>query len=282
MRSGWAATALALVCVASTALSLLACELAFPISGLERASDDDGGFEGDVREGSLLDVPPGDGGGGEARMADAADGIGSMITVVQTQSSVDDGGTSLSIDVAPIQAGDFVAVLVTYAFGDATSENVVGVSDDGPAGGNTYVSANLQSVVPPCQGSEIWYARNTTAGATTITVTVSGTAPIQLWVIEASGLRATGGVDQGATGSGGATTSIQAPVVTPTGVPALIVSAAGSCGAISGVDNSSPFTGLTAQDGNDAAYYVATTPGSYGPIYGNTDDDWNASVAAFR
>jgi len=283
--------ALALVCVAGTPLSLLACELAFPTSGLERASDDDGGLDGGVMDGSVLDVRSSDGsgssessGGTDSRGpgSDAADGIGPVITVVQTQSNGGDGGTTLSVDVSPIQGGDFIAVLVTYAFGDATSENVVGVSDDGPAGSNTYVSANLQSVVAPCQGSEIWYARNTMPGAMSVNVTVSAASAIQLWVLEASGLSATGGVDQGTTGSGGATTSIQTPAVTPTGVPALIVSAAGSCGSISGVDKSSPFTGLPAQDGNDAAYYVATTAGAYGPIYGNTNDAWNASVAAFR
>jgi hypothetical protein len=287
MPSGWATVALALVCGAGTALSLLACELAFPTSGLESTGDDGRGLDAGVMDRSVLDVPSGDGSGssesgGDARTADAADGISSVITVVQTQSNVGDGGTTLSINVSPIQAGDFVAVLVTYAFGDAISENVVGVSDDGPAGRNTYVSANLQSVVAPCQASEIWYARNTMPGATSVSVTVSAASAIQLWVVEASGLSATGGVDQGTTGSGGATTSIQTPAVTPTGVPALIVSAAGSCGSISGVDKGSPFTGLPAQDGNDAAYYVATTAGSYGPIYGSTNNAWNASVAAFR
>jgi hypothetical protein len=295
MPSGWAAVPLALVCAAGIALSLVACELAFPTTGLESAGDQDGALDGGVMDQSVLDVPSGDGatssessGGidsgrpdGDAR-ADAADGVSSVITVVQTQSNASDGGTALSVTVSPIQAADFVAVLVTYSFGDAISENVVGVSDDGPAGSNKYVSANLQSVVAPCQASEIWYARNTTPGATTVNVTVSAYSAIQLWVIEASGLRATGGVDQGTTGSGGATTSIQTPAVAPTGYPALIVSAAGSCGAISGVDNTSPFTGLPAQDGNDAAYYVATTAGSYGPIYGSTNDSWNASVAAFR
>jgi hypothetical protein len=293
MPSGWAAAGLALVCAAGTALSLLACSLAFPTSGLEGAGALGDGGDTDQ---SVLDGPSGDGSGssessggmdtggphGDASTADAVDGTSSMISVVQTQSSAGDGGTALSITVSPIQAGDFVAVLVTYAFGDALSETVVGVSDDGPAGSNTYVSANLQSVIAPCQGSEIWYARNTRAGATTVTVTVSAFSPIQLWVVEASGLNATGGVDQGTTGSGPATTSIQTPAVTPTGVPALIVSSAGSCGGISGVDKSSPFTGLPALDGNDAAYYVATIAGSYGPIYGNTNDAWNASVAAFR
>jgi hypothetical protein len=288
MPTRWAAAVLALVCAAGTALSLLACELAFPTSGLESAGDHDGGLDGSVIDQTVLDVPSGDGSGDASTpdaadgIIDAADGISSVITVVQAQSNLGDGGTALSINVAPIQAGDFVAVLITYSFGDALSETVVGVSDDGPAGSNTYVSANLQSVIAPCQGSEIWYARNTMPGATSVKVTVSATAGIQLWVVEASGLSATGGVDRGTTGSGGATTSIQTPAVTPTGVPALIVSAAGSCGSISGVDKSSPFTGLPAQDGNDAAYYVATTAGSYGPVYGSTNDAWNASVAAFR
>lgn len=280
MPSGWAAAALALGCAAGTALSLLACELAFPVTGLS-AGDHDGVRDGSVMDQTALDVSSGDG-SGDTRTADAADGLGSVITVVQTQSSAADGGTSLSISVAPIQAGDFVAVLVTYGFGDAMSDAVVGVSDDGPAGSNTYVSANLQSAIAPCQGSEIWYARNTKPGATSVDVNVGAAAQIQLWVVEASGLKATGGVDQGTTGSGAATTSIQTPAVTPTGVPALIVSAAGSCGAISGVDKGSPFTGLPTQDGNDAAYYVATTAGSYGPIYGSSNDAWNASVAAFR
>jgi hypothetical protein len=149
---------------------------------------------------------------------------------------------------------------------------------------NVYVSANLRSTAQD-QDSEIWFARDAHPGATSVTVTVSGgsAATAQVWVLEASGLAATGGIDDGqATSNGDASTTIVAPTVTPSGVPALIVAAVGSNGNVGGIAQGNPFVALPIEDDNGAAYYIATDGGTFGPVFGNTDQAWNASVAAFR
>ena len=101
------------------------------------------------------------------------------------------------------------------------------------------------------------------------------------WVLDVSGLDTTGGVDMGGEASGGSATTITAPTVTPSGAPALVVSAVGSCKSVGGV--ASPFLALTPQGGNGAAYDIATTPGPLGPVFQNPQGGgWNVSVADFR
>ena len=127
-----------------------------------------------------------------------------------------------------------------------------------------------------------WYARNATGGAQNVTVSLSNGGSVALWVIEASGLASTGGVDDGQTGSGSPTRTITAPTVGVTVAPNLVVAAVGSCGTIGGIHSGNPFTALTSQNGNNVAYDVATSTGSYGPVFDNSNDSWNASVASFH
>jgi hypothetical protein len=120
------------------------------------------------------------------------------------------------------------------------------------------------------------------AGLTTVTVSFNAAAAGQAWILEASGLASTGGVDVGQTGMGPATTTIVAPTVTPSGLDALIASVVASCGGVSGLASGSSFVGLPVAEGDDAAYYVPHLSGSYGPVFSSTSAEWNASVAAFR
>jgi hypothetical protein len=174
---------------------------------------------------------------------------------------------------------DLVIVLITCADVTAT---ITTITDNTSGGSNPYVSANLRSAVGTCQANEIWYARDAKAGATSVTVTASKSTRLDLWVLEVSGASTTLGVDVGAVAMGPQATTITAPPVTPSGVPAFIAAAVASCGNIGGIVGGNPFTALMPEHGNGAAYYVAKAPGTYGPVYMNSNDAWNASVAAFR
>jgi hypothetical protein len=225
----------------------------------------------------------------EAGLEDAADasevdameaGPPAVFSLVQNGLGSASPGTTDTIGLNPTRAGDFLAVLATY-FG--VGPTIQGISDNAPGGSSTYSSANLRSSVGTCQAAEIWYARDIAAGATSVTVTLSASAHVDVWVLEFSGLATSGGVDMGQTGTGGPSFTIDAPTLTPSGAPALLVSAVGSCGQVGIVALGNPFIGLPqGQTGNDAAYYIATAPGTYGPVFTSTLGQWNASVAAFR
>jgi len=222
----------------------------------------------------------------DARTVDTGHGVDAMdaappvYEIVQTAQATGSRTANVATSIGGTRSGDFLAVLVIYS----GAASVASVTDDASGGGDTYASASLLSIAPGnCQASEIWYARDLKAGATSVSVTMTaGVTSLWVWVLEASGMRESGGVDNGTDGTGGATNTITAPTVTPTGAPALVVSAVGSCGSIGGISGGNPFTALPAQGGNGAAYYIALTPGTYGPVFGNNNKAWNASVAAFR
>ena len=152
-------------------------------------------------------------------------------------------------------------VMTTY---QAPTAAVASVTDDAPGGSNTYVSANVRAA-SSCAASEIWYARDVVAGLTTVTVASTRQPPAQAWIVEASGLASTGGVDVRQMGMGPATTTIVAPTVTPSGLDALIVSVVASCGGVSGLAAGNPFVALPVAQGDDAAYYVRSPQGATGP-----------------
>jgi hypothetical protein len=232
--------------------------------------------DGPIADGPVADAPVHD---ADSAVTDAADAGPVVITVLQHGTASSSNGTTLTANLSPTTSGSFLAVLATYG---TVSTTITGVADNATSGGNTYVSADLRSVVGSCQASEIWYARDAQPGATSVTVTQGGNGNLAVWVLEVSGLRTTGGVDDGVVGTGGSTNKITAPEVTPSGAPALVIAAVGSCGNIGGIAAPNPFTALGVQNGNNAAYYVPTTVGPFGPVFNNSFNQWNASVAAFR
>jgi hypothetical protein len=238
-------------------------------------SDDDGsssrGDSGDM-------TPHDDDGGGLASDADA--GTAPPVFAFVQGAHASRLGAVFAATIAPAKAGSFIAVAVTYS---NTNHEVLSVIDNAPTGSNTYVSANLKSRSGSCQASEIWFARNVRPLATLVSVVMSDTSGSQnVWAMEASGLAPTGGLDKGLPGNGGSTTVVTTQTVQATGAPAFFVAAVGSCGFLNTIVAGNPFIALPLENGNAAAYHIATTVGPFGPAFNNTNDAWNASVAAFR
>jgi hypothetical protein len=191
-------------------------------------------------------------------------------------------GSSASTVIALSPAsmtGDLVVVGVVQESG--TSAVVTGITDDAQNGSNSYVSANQRSLDSSCANTaEIWYAANVAAKATHVTVTMSAAVNVELWVLEFSGVSA---LDTGATvNTHAAGTTVAAPPVTPSVASAAIVSTAASCGALGGIANGNAFVPLPLLNGEDAAYFIASQPGSYGATWTSSNGSWNASTAAFR
>ncbi len=215
----------------------------------------------------------------DAAIVDAAPPVLGFVHSAQGNNK---NAASYALQIPPTAAGNFLAVMVTYSGNLAAS--VASITDNAQGGTNTYVTANARSLVGSCQASEIWFARDLRSGASTVTVAISaGQSSISVWATELSGLRSAGGADMVAAAQNAAKTNpIIAPTLTPSGAPALLIAAVGSCGTIGKIRPGNPFTGLPAQIGNGAAFYVDVDGGTFGAAYDNSMDGYNASAAAFR
>jgi hypothetical protein len=230
-------------------------------------------------------MPEGGGTDGEHpadALADAPEASGpAAIVFVQAAAMHQSSQSTVTVTLnAPTTAGDFIAVLVS----DYPGSPVTSITDDATGRTNVYSSANQRSTdsceVP--QASEIWYARNSNPGARAVTFAVGGQATIEAWVVEFSGLSATGGPDTGAIASSQPVTVIDGPAVTPSGTPALVVSVVATCGTIQGIHGGNPFTDLPIEIGNTAAYDIAIAAGSVQPVWDSDNATSGASTAAFR
>ncbi len=217
--------------------------------------------------------------GSETGTSDATDAAPASIALVQsTGDTTPTTSTSLTVNINASGSGHLLVVALTQE--TAATATVAGVTDDV---GNTYVSANQRSVDSSCDNTaELWYAAASKPGAKKVTVAMSANVGFEVWIAELSGISTQSPLVTGAATSGGSQTSVPAPPVNVTAVPALVVSVASSCGAISGIQNGNPFMPLMIQDDQDTAYAIVSAAGSYGATWSYSGGTWNASTAEFR
>jgi hypothetical protein len=233
---------------------------------------DRGDAAGPFDDGSAVDAVASDAGATDGDAAQAP-----PPTYVQSAQGLT-GSSPLRLQLAPTQAGN---AIIVAAITDA-SDNVVTVVDDSPAG-TGYVSVNQRAQYGTASATEIWVARNIGAGATHVTITTAGGGGIEGWAVEFSGLNVTAPFDLGATISNQPDTSpIVAPPVRPSSPRALVVSVAVTANAITGIQTDNPFIALPIVNGDDAAFFVTTTTGSYGASWTSSPGGWCASTAAFK
>jgi hypothetical protein len=98
-----------------------------------------------------------------------------------TQNVTISGGSPLSLNVSPTGTGNLLAI----GFASGTSDIISSISDSS----NTYTPSNVRQSDAGCGCStDIWYAKNSIGGATTITVTWAGGDPGAIWFTEVSGI----------------------------------------------------------------------------------------------
>jgi hypothetical protein len=205
------------------------------------------------------------GGGADAGSdAPAEGGQGARFALVHPPVSKTHGlsdGPSDSVVVLPTLAGDLLVVGITLA----ALGSVISITDNAPGGGNAYES-DVRASDPSTESAEIWYARNSRAGATEVTVTLSAAPSFVMWFTELSGLDPTSPLDatntvsdQMATGS-----ILPAPRVSPSAASAVVLSIVALTGSVTAIESGNPFVSLGTQQGNDEAYYVAHSSGAYG------------------
>jgi hypothetical protein len=182
-----------------------------------------------------------------------------------------------SLTIAPTGSGDLLVV----ATGDfSTKQPITAMTDDA---GNTYVSANALAT-NAMDMVEIWYAANSVPGATTLTVTSATASKRQVWFLELSNMDRDAPLDVVATaGAPPPSATPEAPLVTPTTGRSVIVSVANALDDVKTVDPESPFVAMPIFDGNDAAYYLTPSHGSFGAVWDAGGlGDYCASTAAFK
>ncbi|MFO0741213.1 MAG: hypothetical protein U0270_35265 [Labilithrix sp.] len=196
----------------------------------------------------------------------------------QSAPTLNPSAATFDFTIQPTKAGSFIALIVSMNSGETTK--VASVTDNAAGGSNVYASAEARSLASGCQASEIWYARGTRP-ATKFTVTLNKAGHAQGWILEVSGLRATGEVDKTSTASGtGTSTSTVAVDVTT--VPSLLVAGVSSCQTLGAKAAQNPFVSLGDQEGNTAAYFIATATGPVNAAWTNGNFGWNESVAVFH
>ncbi|MDB4996428.1 MAG: hypothetical protein JWM74_3860 [Myxococcaceae bacterium] len=259
-----------------------ACSLVTDLSGLTSndAVPSDGGSGSDsavARDGG------GDGNVGEADGSVTSDaGTPALPRLVQNASAtLGTAKLALTTTFAPTVEGDLIVAAVTINSNAAAS--VLSITDNAPGGSNTYVTAGQRSTDTSCDDvAEIWYAKDIRAGATSLTVVSSTAVRMDVWALELSGLDRMNPLDKGATTSNqGLSTVVTAPSVPATN-NAVVISTACTCGNISGVKAGNPFIALNVQTGENAAYLITSTAGTFGAAWSSTNDTWNASTVSFR
>ena len=176
--------------------------------------------------------------------------------LVQIQSIYAEAKTGVELLTLSTQRNDLVVVLTTDVHDGSTLSTIT------DSAGDAYVSVNASFTHSPSR-AEVWYVASGLGGATSLTITDAASTDREVWFLEISGASK---LDLGSDVSDlSAGTTIDAPTVVPTHVPAAIVSMVLVDGEVQGV--ASGFSALPVLDGDDAAFAIASMAGSYGPVF---------------
>jgi hypothetical protein len=205
------------------------------------------------------------------------------ILFVQAAHLVSQSDTQLTLSLPSATASGNLLV-VAFALNDDPDTQISSITDDAPGGSSTYLPSGYRSTDRSCADAvDIYYAKNIQGGATALTVNLVGTHHLDMWAMEFSGLSTSDPLDTGGTASEQPAASIaMAPAVTPSAPRALVVSVTCTCNTVDGIAAGNPFTALPVLEGNDAAYFIASEPGTYGAVWNLASGTWDASTVAFK
>lgn len=176
--------------------------------------------------------------------------------IVQSQSMYSTNATTTMLPITATQPNDLLVVLTVDVF------DVSPLSTINDSAGDAYVSASSTFTEQSAFG-ETWYAPSGAGGATSLTITENANHDREVWFLELSGASTLDTTNQVSDQTYSAT--ITAPRVTPTHLPAVILSIVKLSGDVS--STAPPFTALSPLSGDDVAYMTVATTGSYGPTY---------------
>jgi hypothetical protein len=169
--------------------------------------------------------------------------------------------------------GNTIVVGIQMGSGISTSTTIAGIAD---SAGNNYAEAGAARSIDSPAGSvaDIWYAKNSKSGATTVTVSPSATitgAEAVIW--EFSGVDTAAPLDAVAVlNSQAASTTLSGAPVTTASVSEVIVSLAVVGANITGIATGNTFVNDSNLQGNGWAHLITTTTGTFAA-------QWNQNIA---
>lgn len=195
-----------------------------------------------------------------------------QITLVRVTSCGAQAFPAASCPITPTGSGNLIVVAWSSSWG--TAPTISGITDNA---GNTYVEAGpAMATLSTNDMVDIWYAKNSKAGASSISITpnpggTSGGAVI--W--EFSGIDTVAPLDQSSVLSNqSASATPSGAAVTITSNSELVISTLVPAGTFNGIASGSNFTNDLAFFGNGWAHLITSAPGTYAA-------QWNTSSAVY-
>jgi hypothetical protein len=181
-------------------------------------------------------------------------------------------------------AGNMIVVGIQLGGGVNTSTTISRITDNS---GNVYAEAGAARSFDTgaLTVGDIWYAKNSVAGATSITITPSSTVSNSYAVIwEFSGADPTAPLDTSAVlDSQAATMSVSGASVTTSGANEAIVSIGIVADTVSGIGGGNNFTNDSTLAGNGWAHLFTTSNGTYAAAWTQSPaGTYGSSTAAFK
>jgi hypothetical protein len=173
-------------------------------------------------------------------------------------------------------------IVVAWASAWQTTPTLSTIVDNA---GNTYAEAgNARAVDSTNDMVDIWYAKNSKAGATTLTITPNpsgNTGGAVIW--EFSGVDPTAPLDQTAVlNSQAATTTPLGASVTTTAPSEVIISTMMPSGTTNSLATGNPFTNDAIFFGMGWAHLVTSSAGTYTAQWNTTSGSYGSSTVSFK
>ena len=146
------------------------------------------------------------------------------------------------------------------------------------AGAARAVDASLLTV------TDLWYAKNSVAGATTVTITPSSSINGVVVIWEFSGIDRISPLDQTAVlNSQPATTAVSGSTVTTTSASEVIISIADVSNSLTGITSGNAFTNDSTAFASGWAHLITSTTGTYAAQWiQNSAGTYDSSTASFK
>lgn len=207
----------------------------------------------------------------------------SQITLIHATSCGAGGFPGTTCTIPSTGSGHLIVVGWQIGGGSNTSIVINSITDNV---GNTYTEAGAARSIDTNTGTvvDIWYAKNSVPGATSVTITPSqsvSNAGAVIW--EFSGV-SIAPLDQTAVldSQAGTTTPIGAAVTT-TSTPEVVVSLAEVAGNVTGISAGNVFTNDSALMGNGWAHLITSSTGTYAAQWNqNSAGAYASSTASFK
>jgi hypothetical protein len=164
-----------------------------------------------------------------------------------------------------------------------TTTTISGITDNA---GNVYAEAGAARAVDASllTVTDLWYAKNSVAGAKTITINPSASINAVAVIWEFAGIDTTSPLDQTAVlNSQPGTTAVSGAPVTTTSGSEVIISIADVSNTVTGIASGNAFTDDSTAFASGWAHLIASTPGTYAAQWNQTPaGTYDSSTVSFK